>query len=131
MINSSIGGSSLIILGAMMVAPGWAGLVNEKPALVLGLIGTAFIVLGTWIQYKSSLPFEREYLQSDWIAGDHGAVIVLKPADHGKGAKAQGEIYAKNEDGEFYACMAGVNHKNGTVTFSSSGVGFDCKVVVR
>lgn len=124
-------GYILIGIGTILVAPFWAGLATTSLAFTFGIIGTSLILIGCWFQYNSSRPFERLINQTDWNITDHRASIVISPKQHGEGKSAQGEIYAKNEDGGYHACMAGVRHENGIVEFSSSGVGFDCKVVIR
>lgn len=120
-----------MILGAVLVAPGWSGLFADPWATRLGWIGTGFIALGSWFQYNASKPFEKVYSMADWSVVGNKAKIVLGLKDHKKGRAAQGEIYAKNEHGGYHACMAGVDHRDGEITFNSSGGGFDCKVVIR
>lgn len=124
-------GYILIGIGTILVAPFWSGLATTALAFTFGLIGTGLILVGCLFQYNSSKPFERMINQSDWNIADDQASIVISPKEHGKGKSAQGEIYAKSKDGGYHACMAGVRHNNGMVEFSSSGVGFDCKIVIR
>ena len=124
-------GYVLIGVGTILVAPFWAGLANNAIAFYCGITGTLLILLGCIFQYRSTKPFERIVSQADWRRFGEKAFIVVLASEHGKGASAQGEIYARSDDGGYHACMAGVRHDGGTVEFSSSGVGFDCKIVIR
>lgn len=121
----------IVLTGVLISAPGLAELAPFTWSELLGWLGVCISIVGAVRQYRESRPFEREYATDEWILVNGRAEIAVSKRTHGKGEAATGEIYARSGSGGFHACMAGVEHRKDEIVFSSSGNGFDCKIVIR
>ncbi len=125
-------GLIIIIIGAIIAAPGVAGWLPGHGSLVAGWVGVALTVAGGFLQEYDSKPFEFKFVKSDWDALASGFRIIVPNDEHKKGKAASGEIYTLDPSGFYSTCMCDVgSDADGNIVVAIDAQPFAGRLVIR
>jgi hypothetical protein len=120
-----------VAIGAIMVAPGWSGLLDGPWASRLGWLGTALIIGGSYLQHRYSKPYMKTFSEADWKAIENREFeLVIPNLLHGKGTNCQIQTFLRNETG-FEAVGCDEHHdENRRAVVMKAAMRFSGKVVI-
>jgi hypothetical protein len=123
---------AITITGILLAAIGFelGGSWPYKSGTLLGCVATILSIIGAWLQYQESKPYEHHFSENSWEPIEDGYAIHISVRRHRKGRATTTTVFQKTGTG-YEEVICGIKSTSAGGVVVEATKPFTGKLVVR